>query len=51
MLQCLDNQNVHVYIKNKHGSFLLKVNENINPKGRALMQMYRVVPETKRGKT
>ena len=30
--------------------FLVKSNENTYPKGRALMQMYRVVPVTKRGK-
>ena len=29
--------------------FAIKCNENNNPKGRALMQMYRVVPKTKRG--
>jgi len=29
--------------------FFVKINENTNPKGRALMQMYRVVPKTKRG--
>jgi len=34
----------------KHGSFLDKNNnENTYPKGRALMQMNRVVPQTKRG--
>jgi len=27
--------------------FFVKSNENTNPKGRALMQMYRVVPTTK----
>ena len=32
---------------NKHGSFLIKNNENIYPKGRALIHMYRVVPQTK----
>jgi len=31
----------------KHGSFLLRNNENTYIKGRALMQMYRVVPKTK----
>ena len=31
--------------------FLVKNNENTYPKGRALVQMYRVVPITKRGKT
>ena len=30
----------------KHGSFLDKKHENIHPKGRALMKMYRVVPTT-----
>jgi len=35
----------------KHGSFLFINNENTYPKGRALMQMYRVVPQTKRGYT
>jgi len=29
--------------------FFTKNNENTYPKGRALMQMYRVVPQTKRG--
>ena len=29
--------------------FFVKSNENTYPKGRALMQMYRVVPVTKRG--
>jgi len=29
--------------------FLVKSNENTYPKGRALMQMYRVVPIMKRG--
>ena len=29
--------------------FFVKNNENTYPKGRALMQMYRVVPKTKRG--
>ena len=29
--------------------FFVKSNENTFPKGRALMQMYRVVPQTKRG--
>ena len=29
--------------------FFVKINENTYPKGRALMQMYRVVPKTKRG--
>jgi len=29
--------------------FFVKSNENTNPKGRALMQMYRVVPQMKRG--
>ena len=48
MLNCFVNQNVHVYIK--HGSFRFKSNENTYPKGRALMQMYRVVLQTKRGK-
>jgi len=32
----------------KHGSFLFENNENTYPKGRALMQMYRVVPQTKK---
>ena len=31
----------------KHGSFFFKNNENTYPKGRSLMQMYRVVPKTK----
>jgi len=30
----------------KHGSFLFKNNKNTYPKGTALMQMYRVVPQT-----
>jgi len=29
--------------------FFIKSNENTYPKGRSLMQMYRVVPITKRG--
>jgi len=29
--------------------FFVKINENTYPKGRALMQMYRIVPQTKRG--
>jgi len=29
--------------------FFLKINENTYPKVRELMQMYRVVPQTKRG--
>jgi len=29
--------------------FFVKNNENTYPKGRALMQMYRIVPITKRG--
>jgi len=29
--------------------FLVKSYENTYPKGRALIQMYRVVPQTKRG--
>jgi len=29
--------------------FFVKSNENAYPKGRALMQMYRVVPQTTRG--
>ena len=29
--------------------FFVKYNENTYPKGRALMKMYRVVPQTKRG--
>ena len=31
------------------GFFLFKNNENTYPKGRALMHMYRVVPQTKSG--
>jgi len=31
--------------------FFVKSNENTYPKGRALTQMYRVVPITKRGNT
>jgi len=30
--------------------FYVKSNDNTNPKGRALMQMYRVVPQKKRVK-
>ena len=45
MLQWFANQNAHVYMKKyTHGSFLFKNNGNIYQKGRALMQMYRVVP-------
>jgi len=29
--------------------FFVKSNENTYPKGKTLMQMYRVVPRTKRG--
>jgi len=29
--------------------FFVKSNENTYPKGRALMQMYRIVPQMKRG--
>ena len=50
MLQCFVDQNAHVYIKTVNMVvFFVKSNENTYPKGRALMQMYRVVPITKRG--
>ena len=50
MLQYFSKKNTHVYIKNsKYGSCLFKNNENIYRKGRALMQMYRVVPQTCKG--
>ena len=50
MLQCFVNQNAHVYITQLNMVvFLVKSNENTYPKGRALMQMYRVVPITNRG--
>ena len=41
MLQCACHS--------KHGSFLFKNNETTYPKGGALMQMYRVVPQMKQG--
>ena len=47
MFGWLANQNARVYIKN--GSFFIKHNEYTYPKGRALMQMYRTVSQTKRG--
>ena len=31
--------------------FFVKSNENAYQKGRALMQMYRVIPQTRRGNT
>ena len=31
--------------------FLIKYDENTYPKGRAILRMYRVVPQTKRGNT
>jgi len=31
--------------------FFVKSNENTYPKGRALMHMYRVIPQTKRGRS
>jgi len=41
---------VHVYIKQQTVVvFFVKSNQNTHPKGRALLQMYRVVPTTKRG--
>jgi len=33
----------------EHDSFLFRNNENTNPKGRALMQIDRYAPQTKRG--
>ena len=45
MLQCFFNQNAHVYMV----VFFVKSKRNTYPKGRALMQMYRVVPLMKRG--
>ena len=44
--ECMSTSNS----KQKYGSFLFKNNENTYPKGRALVQMYRIVPQTKRGK-
>ena len=35
----------------KHGSFLYKINKNTYPKGKAPMQMYRVVPQKKKTRT
>ena len=50
MLQCFVNQNAHVYKKTVNMVvFFVKCNENTYSKGRALMQMYRVVPIMKRG--
>ena len=45
MFGWLANQNARVYIKND--SFFIKHNEYTYPKGRALMQMYRTVSQTK----
>jgi len=37
-------------LQNAHGCYLYQKNtENTYPKGRALMQIYRVVPQTKKG--
>jgi len=50
MLQCFVNQNAHVYKKTVNMVvFFVKRNENTYSKGRALMQIYRVVPIRKRG--
>jgi len=51
MLQSCVNQNAHVYKKGNmvHVVVFVKRNENTYPKGKAPMQMYRVVPVTKRG--
>ena len=53
MFQCFADQNMYVSLStsnSKHSSFLYKKNnENTYPKGRALVQMYRVVQQTKRG--
>ena len=43
IIMCMSTSNV------KKDGFLFKNNENTYPKGRALMQMYKVVPQTKRG--
>ena len=52
MLQCLSIRMRMDTSNNKHSIFLDKNNENTYTKGRALMQMYRVVPQTtKRGST
>ena len=45
---CFANRNAHVYIK---VVLFTKNNENTVPKGRALMQMYRVIHQTKRENT
>ena len=47
MLQCFVNQNAHKTVNMV--VFFVKSNENTYPKWRALKQMYRVVPMTKRG--
>ena len=49
MFQCFVNQNANVYLTVNMVVFFVKSNENTYPKGRALIQMYRVVPKTKRG--
>ena len=47
MLQCFANKILHGYIKQfHHDSFLFKIMKIPIQKGRALMQMYRVVPQT-----
>ena len=46
MLQCFVIQNAHKTINMV--VFLVKSNENTYPKGRALMQMYSVLPITNR---
>ena len=49
MFQCFVNQNANVYLTVNMVVFFVKSNENTYPKGRALIQMYEVVPQTKRG--
>ena len=46
MLQCFVNHSLHKTVNMV--VFFAKSNENNYPKGRAFMQMYRVVPITKR---
>ena len=52
MLQCLINKKCTCLHKTVNMVvFFVKSNENTYPKGRALMQLYGVVPKTKRRRT
>ena len=49
--QCSSTLSIRVSVSTQnsyHGSFLFKNVENTYPKGRALVQMYRVVSQTKK---